>query len=109
MLPNAAQAIVEPTKVRDYLLSIAHPVGRFKAVVFAALGYSSENWQLLAADLLALARTEPAHEGQSSSFGQKYEVSGKLTGPNGRSATFKTVWLLKPDETSPRFITAFPG
>lgn len=33
-LPNAEQAVVEPAKVRDYLLSSAHPVGRFKAVVF---------------------------------------------------------------------------
>ena len=108
MLPNAAQSIVEPAKVRDYLLSTAHPVGRFKAVVFVALGYSAENWQLLADDLLVLARSEPAREGQSSPYGQKYEVSGKLTGPNGRSATVTTVWMLKPDESAPRFVTAFP-
>lgn len=108
MLPNVAQCIVEPTKMRDYLLSMAHPVGRFKAVVFVALGYSAENWQVLADDLLVLARTETAREGQPSPFGQKYEVSGKLTGPNGRSATVTTVWMLKPDESSPRFITAFP-
>jgi len=31
MLPNPERAFVAPNKVRDYLLSPSHPVGRFKA------------------------------------------------------------------------------
>src|SRR5437660_12754475 len=57
MLPYADSAVVEPSKVRDYLLSASHPIGRFKATVFFALGYTPENWQRLRDDLLALART----------------------------------------------------
>ena len=45
MLPNADRATIEPSKVRDYLLSPAHPIGRFKAAVFAALGYTQDDWQ----------------------------------------------------------------
>ena len=108
MLPNAPQATVDPSKVRDYLLSPTHPIGHFKAVVFNALGYSVENWPLLAHDLIELARTEPAVSGHPSPYGQKYEVSGKLAGPNGRSAKFTTVWLLKTDDPVPRFVTATP-
>jgi hypothetical protein len=109
MLPNAEHAILEPSRVRDYLLSAAHPVGRFKAAVFIALGYSQEDWQVPAHDILALATTGVAHDGQLSEFGKKYEVSGKLIGPNGRTATFTTVWMVKQEESMPRFITAFPG
>src|SRR6266513_208368 len=58
MLPYADSAVVEPSKVRDYLLSASHPIGRFKATVFFALGYTPENWQRLRDDLLALARTD---------------------------------------------------
>lgn len=76
MLPNAARAIVEDAKVRDYLLSSTHPIGRFKSVVFLALGYSQENWQALAADLLAFAKQEHAIAGKPTEHGQKYEVSG---------------------------------
>ena len=47
MLPNSERACIEPAKVRDYLLSVAHPVGRFKAVVFLALGYRAESWERL--------------------------------------------------------------
>jgi hypothetical protein len=39
-LPNPDRAVVDDAKVRDYLLSPSHPVGRFKAVFFAALGFS---------------------------------------------------------------------
>ena len=38
-LPFAERAVVDPDKLRDYLLSSTHPVGRFKAVFFALLGW----------------------------------------------------------------------
>jgi hypothetical protein len=107
--PRFDQAIIEATKVRDYLLSPAHPVGRFKATVFAALGYTQDDWKLLAGDLLEMARTNPAVPGQSSAYGRKYEVSGILKGPFGRSARFVSVWLVRSGEDLPRLITVFPG
>lgn len=109
MIPNADRAIVEPSKVRDYLLSSSHPVGRFKATVFAALGYSQNNWELLRDDLLALVRTTESSSEQTSPYGQKYEVGGTLCGPSGRKGRFVTVWLLPPGEDAPKFVTAFPG
>ena len=109
MLPAVERAHIEPAKVRDYLLSAVHPVGRFKAVVFAALGYKAEDWERLRDDLLTHARTTEAVAGQDSAFGQKYEVSGNLRGPNGREAKFTCVWLVPADDGPPRFITAFPG
>ena len=83
--------------------------GRFKAVGFQALGYTAEEWETLRDDLLALARRSEAVPGQASIFGQKYEVSGTLRGPNGREAKFTCVWLVAIDGDAPRFITAFPG
>ncbi len=109
MLPAAERAHIDPAKVRDYLLSAVHPVGRFKAVVFQALGYKAEEWEKLRDDLLALARSVEAVPGQASTFGQKYEVSGTLRGPNGRTAKFTCVWLAPGGDEAPRFITAFPG
>ena len=102
-------AHIEPAKVRDYLLSVIHPVGRFKAVVFGSLGYRAEEWERLRDDLLALARTTESVAGESSAFGQKYKVSGSLKGPNGREGLFTCVWLAPADNGPARFITAFPG
>ena len=108
MLPDAAKAVIEPSKVRDYLLSSSHPVGRFKAVVFLALGYTQENWEKLRDDLLVIARTGEAVRAEPSTYGQKYEVSGKLAGPNGQVRHFKTIWLVESEKSVPRFLTAYP-
>ena len=52
MLPASEHAHIDPAKVRDYFLSDMHPVGRLKAVVFQALGYKAEEWEVLRDDLL---------------------------------------------------------
>ena len=35
-------------------------------------------------------------------------LSAILIGPSGRSATVRTVWILRPEEQFPRFVTALP-
>jgi len=94
--------------VRDYLLSETHPVGRFKAAFFLALGYSAERWDLLRDDLLVLARGGDAVPGRPSPFGRTLLVDGILTTPSGRSVAVRTVWIVRPAEDVPRFITAYP-
>ena len=108
MLPNAASAVVEHAKVRDYLLSPSHPVGRFKAVVFTALGYTQQDWQRLRDDLLLHGRTGQVRPVEPGRYGQKYLVSGTLAGPNGRTGRFITVWLVESEAAPPKFLTAYP-
>ena len=68
-LPNCERAVVGDAKVRDYLLSSSHPVGRFKAAFFGALGFSRDNWHDLRDCLLGMARVNEASRGQASDFG----------------------------------------
>jgi hypothetical protein len=44
-------AVIEPAKLRDYLLSPDHPDGRSKARYLTELGYQRERWGQLAADI----------------------------------------------------------
>ena len=108
-LPKSGRAIIEPAKVRDYLLSHEHPVGRFKATFFGVLGYRREQWQRLARDLVHVGRFGTARPAEKIEFGQKYEVRGMLDGPSGRMAGVVTIWIVLNGEDFPRFITAFPG
>ena len=108
-LPGADRAIVDAAKVRDYLLSLEHPVGRFKARVFLAAGYSRTDSGVLQRDLQALARTEDALPGRSTPYGQLYEVRGILQGAPGRALAVVTVWIVRPGEDVPRLVTAYPG
>ena len=108
-LPHPERAMIAPAKIRDYLLSTRHTVGRHKAAFFAQLGYSRRRWPGLESDLRVVAQTGTAVAGQPSDFGQKFEVSGILTGPSGRTAAVVTVWIVRRGEDFPRFVTVFPG
>ena len=57
-------AVVDVEKVRDYLLSSTHPVGRLKAAFFMGLGYRAEDWGGLHKDLLDLALVDAATPGR---------------------------------------------
>lgn len=108
-LPNAERAVVDGAKVRDYLLSPDHRVGRSKARCFGALGFTQGAWPALRDALVALAREGEAERGETSVFGQKYVVRGNMLGPAGRTAEVVTVWILLRGEDTPRFVTAYPG
>jgi len=107
-LPKSDNAVVDVEKVRDYLLSASHPVGRMKAAFFMALGYLEAEWSQLQRDLLEFAQLHSATPGRFTRYGNKYEVRGTLKGPSGRTASLQTVWIVRHGEDFPRFITAFP-
>ena len=108
-LPNADRAVIEPAKLRDYLLSPTHSVGRFKATLFAVLGYTQEEWRRLEADLRSQHLTKEAQLVATSRYGQKYEIRAALIGPAGRSAQVVSSWVVLAGDDVPRFVTAYPG
>lgn len=107
-LPGVANAVIEPRKLRDYLLSHTHPVGRTKAEFFAGLGYTREDWPALAADLRKVAEQTEAIATETTEFGTKYEVRGEVLGPSGERAVIVTAWIILVEEDFPRFVTAYP-
>lgn len=107
-LPGVNGAVVDPAKVRGYLLSDAHPVGRHKAAFFKGLGYTAQNGEQLAADLLEHARAHPAVLVRLSKHGQKFEVRGRIRGPSGGVAVLVSVWIVLRGHEHPRFVTAYP-
>lgn len=109
LLPNADEAIIDPAKLRDYLLSTTHPLGRFKARFFGALGFSVDEWQELESAIRTQHLTQEAKRLPAMRSGQKFSVQAILTGPNGESAAGVSVWFIRAGETAPRFVTAYPG
>jgi hypothetical protein len=79
---------------RDYVLSPYHPVGRFKARFFAALGE-----QHLTQDAGAVG---------DDAYGRTFAIRAILQGPTG-SAPVVSVWFIRTGEDFPRFVTAYPG
>lgn len=101
--------MVEEAKIRDYLLSAANPRSRGKPAFFHALGFDLESSDILKRELLRIAQSDTAEEGQVSRFGRKFEIRATLTGPSGRTARIKTVWIIEKGTMIPRFVTAHPS
>ena len=108
-LPGAESAVVPTEKLTGYLLSLAHPVGRSKAVFFRSLGYDETNAELLATGLKAVAAGNDVAETEATEFGTKYAVEGPLDTPSGVTTTLRTVWMVRSGEVAPRFVTAYPA
>ena len=107
-LPGAERAIIDPRKLRDYLLSRVHPVGRFKAPFFASLGYRADNWQDLERALRTAVAEADVELDERTVYGQKYRIRSILEGPAGHSAEIVSVWMVIHHETVPRLVTVMP-
>ena len=107
-LPNAEQAIIPSDKVTDYLLSKSHLIGRWKARFFLSIGFSEAKADELKDALMNVARTGEVKSAITSDFGVKYVVEGVISGPGGRRAVIRTVWVVETGQDRPRLITAYP-
>lgn len=107
-LPNSDKATVDERKIREYLVSPSHPVGRFKAKFFAGLGFGPDNWQELAAAIVQVATKGDAQLVESNDHGRKYLASEGLAGPQGRSAAVVSVWIIRVGDDTPRLVTVYP-
>ncbi len=107
-VPNAEDARVDPEKLKAYLLSETHPVGRAKAKFFRSLGFDESNSAVLERGLIAIIKTQEIAETTASPYGSKYVVEGTITTPSGTLVKLRTVWIVEQAQTIPRFVTAYP-
>ena len=106
-LPGNDRAVVPRLKVTGYLLSDIHPIGRFKARVFRALGFRLREPDVLVSQLLRIAREGEVESTEDNPYGRSYLVPGTLAGPAG-SAEVSTVWFIATGTDSPSLVTVFP-
>ena len=110
LLPNADRAIIDVAKIRDYVLSPHHPVGRFKARFFTALGFSSDAWLAFFNQALREQHlTQDATSMGIQAHGEAFAIRAILRGPAGVSGMVVSVWFVRTGEDVPRFVTAYPG
>jgi hypothetical protein len=106
-LPRHREAVLDPRKLRDYLLDLEHPVGRSKANYLARVGFSRTRWRTLERELRRLIAREPAWAMPPGLYGQEFVVRGTIRGPWRREARLVTVWI-SADQGAPRLVTAHP-
>jgi hypothetical protein len=107
-VPNWSQAVIEPKKLRDYLLNIEHKRGKSKAAVLLSFGYTPGNWPILEDDLRQYHLSAEVTVMRETPYGRRYEIRALLNTPSGRPLVVRTVWQIDKGTDYPRFITLFP-
>ncbi len=107
-LPHIKNATIDSKKVTEYALNPDHPVGGNKAKVFeSALGYNKSNADDLIKQINEKLPESEAVLGKADQYGQRYTVDIPMTGPNGKTATVRTGWILESGSTTPRMTTVY--
>jgi len=106
-LPSASHARIDERKVRGYLLSPTHPIGRSKARVFRALGFDQSNAHAFITEIRRIAIEGEVWAQKDTQFGRIYTVPGERSGPAGTTQVL-TVWIEEPGEPDLRLVTVWP-
>jgi len=107
-LPNLENAVIEPSKLTEYLLNVEHKRGGDKARLLIQFGYSRDNWQQLEADIRQYHLNADINVVRETPYGTRYEISQFLQTPTGRPLLVKTAWQIDRGTDCPRLITLVP-
>ena len=101
-------AYIPRAKLKGYLLSDSHPVGKAKARFFHRFGYDESTIERLESDFINIAQSHDVTEVATTAHGTKYIMDGFLNTPIGRQVLVRTVWIVDAGQDRPRFVTAHP-
>ncbi len=107
-LPNRERAVIASEKLVEYLLNPSHKRGGTKARLLSRFGYTSQNWQQLAADLRAYHLNADVDTTRQTSYGMRYEILAPLRTPSGQMLMLRTIWQIDEGMDYPRLITVYP-
>ena len=108
-LPNADKAVVESSKLTDYLLSLDHPEGKGKAKYFMQFGFGPPQADVMESAMLNHAVTQPVVQVKQSEHGVKYVIKCSVLTPDKRNPCIFSIWIVDAGKTMPRFVTAYPN
>jgi len=107
-IPNRDCAVVEQSKLVNYLLNPEHERGGSKAKLLIQCGYSSENWQQLEVDIRDSHLSVDVEAIRETPYGIRYVIIAPLRTPSNRQLPVKTIWQIDKGTDFPRLITLIP-
>jgi hypothetical protein len=108
-LPNAAQAIVDPAKISNYLMQTSPRRVNDKSGFFGRFGFRRQAPGPLVDAILRHAQDHDVTSTRITPYGTIFEVEGPLRTPDGRNPQVLVVWIIRSGETLPRLVTAVPS
>jgi hypothetical protein len=101
-----ADTLIARRKVSEYLL-VSRPEDD-KSAFLARAGYVPDMADRLLADLGTQLLPLDAKLLEHGEYGMKYEIRGKLTGPNGRTLRVVSIWMIEEHGGKAKFVTLYP-
>lgn len=98
--------LIAPEKLTQYLLSLRKRNDKSKWL--AQAGYTLDNWQVLEKDLRQQILSLEAIPTDMTQYGQTYEITGNLIGPNGKILALCTIWMTEKATGITKLITLYP-
>ena len=78
-------------------------------MVFALSGYAVADPGRLADDMRSQLLPLDAAFEETTKYGDKYRITGTLTGPNGRRLSVVSIWMIERTGDATVFITLHPA
>ncbi|TWW13607.1 hypothetical protein LABALGNA3A7_05300 [Dellaglioa algida] len=107
-VPNADRVNFPIEKLTKYALDPENMHGGSnKARVFeSALGYNKNNYKSLYKQVIDKVKITEAITDKKDKFGQRYNVTMNIDGPNGKTVPVKTAWIIGDDGVA-RLVSIF--
>ncbi len=102
-----SDAVIARVKVTAYLLTWRPE--NDKSPFLAQAGYTVADADRLAGDIHAQLLPLEAVFEETTEYGNKYRITGALTGPNGRRLTVVSIWMTEATGGVTKFITLYPA
>jgi|AntRauTorckE6833_2_1112554.scaffolds.fasta_scaffold133394_1 hypothetical protein len=101
-----SDTLISERKLKEYLLSYRKRSDKSRWLGKA--GYKSENWKRLEQDIRMQLLIREAVLVQENEFGDVYEITGELLGPNGKLLNVRSIWMNEYGTKLTKFITMYP-
>ncbi len=100
-------AVISPTKIANYLL--AWRPENDKSEFLAQAGYDAADSDRLADDIRTQLLPLEGELEEETEYGEKFRISGTLSGPNGRTLRVVSIWMTESATGATKFITLYPA
>ena len=100
-------ATIASAKVASYLLTWRPE--NDKSQFLAQAGYTVADAGRLTDDMRAQLLPLEAVFEETTEYGDKFRITGTLTGPNGRRLSVVSIWMIERTGGATKFITLYPA
>jgi len=108
-IPNNNLSFVADNKIRNYLLSDIHEIGKHKADFFKRFGFDLSDVETFKVSLIQHSIDRDIEKTKDLDFGIKYELKCEIKTPDERNPCIVTVWIVENGQEEPKLVTAYPA